>query len=503
MLPHFERLPTDVYAVAQVRAMDAAAIGDHGIAGYTLMERAADAALRVILQRWPAARGLRIYCGLGNNAGDGYVLARLAHAHAVAVTLVQCAAAEKLGGDAARAWADIAGADVAVSDFAGNAGPAKGEIVVDALFGTGLSRPLEGVFAAAVEQIAATPGAIIALDVPSGLDADTGLVNGPAVRAHCTIGFVGLKTGYFLGVGPDHCGQLEFADLDIPASVRELHRPVLRRLRVADIGTVLPRRSRLANKGDNGRLLVVGGGPGMPGAVRMAAEAALRSGVGLVYAATHPQNAAAIVAQRPEIIAFGVDSPADLAALQLEADAIVIGPGLGRSEWASALCEWALGAAVPLIVDADALNWLAARTGPVRQPEQWLLTPHPGEAGRLLGQSAADVQRDRLGAVSALSRRFGATTVLKGACTLTAEAGDAHVPGVCLAGNPGMASAGTGDVLAGVIGGIFAQCRDLRAAADTGVLVHGLAGDTAAELGERGLIATDLLTGIRRWVNVS
>ncbi len=503
MLPHFERLPTDVYAVAQVRAMDAAAIGDHGIAGYTLMERAADAALRVILQRWPAARGLRIYCGLGNNAGDGYVLARLAHAHGVAVTLVQCGAPEKLGGDAARAWQDIAGADVAVSDFAGNAGPAEGEVVVDALFGTGLSRPLAGVFAAAVEQIATAPGAIFALDVPSGLDADTGIAQGPAVRAHCTIGFVGLKTGYFLGVGPDHCGQIEFADLDIPVSVRESHRPVLRRLRVADIGTVLPRRSRLANKGDNGRLLVVGGGPGMPGAVRMAAEAALRSGAGLVYAATHPQNAAAIVAQRPEIIAFGVDSPADLDALKLEADAIVIGPGLGRSEWASALCEWALGAAVPLIVDADALNWLAARTGPVEQPEQWLLTPHPGEAGRLLGRSAADVQRDRLGAVGALCRRFGATTVLKGACTLTAEAGDAHVPGVCLAGNPGMASAGTGDVLAGVISGIFAQCRDLRAAADAGVLVHGLAGDTAAEHGERGLIATDLLTGIRRWVNVT
>lgn len=504
MLPDCERLPLHVYSVAQVREMDRVAIQDVGIAGYTLMERAAAAALRVLRERWPSARALRIYCGLGNNAGDGYVLARLADGYGLRVAVVACGPLERLGGDAATAARDCVAAGIEPVAFEAQSGPAGGEIVVDALFGTGLARPLEGVFADAVAQIAAAKCAVMALDVPSGIDADTGLANGPAVRADCTVAFVGLKAGYFLGVAPDHCGVLEFASLDIPDSVSAQQQPVLRRLSLADIGRALPRRRRTAHKGDNGRLLIIGGGPGMAGAVRMAGEAALRSGAGLVYIATHPRHAAFIAAQVPELIVHPIDSPQELDAAQLSVDAIALGPGLGRSAWASALCEWALGQPRPLVIDADGLNWLAADGSVAAHSQARILTPHPGEAGRLLGESIAAVQNDRLAAVRTLAERYGSTVVLKGARSLIAGPAAATAPRVCVAGNPGMASAGSGDVLTGITGAVLVQCGDAPLAADAAVLIHALAGDAAAAAqGERGLLATDLLQYVQQWANPS
>ena len=480
--------------------MDHAAIEQHGIAAYSLMERAGQAALDALRRRWPEARSLRIYCGLGNNAGDGYVVARLAHGYGLRVSVVACAPIDQLSADAARAARDCIAAGITPAPFSNAATAQHDQIIVDALFGTGLSRPLAGVFAQAVAQIKASNRPVLALDIPSGVAADTGIVSGPAIVADCTIAFVGLKSGYYLGLGPDHCGAIEFTDLQVPAAVFAEHTPVMRRLGLQDIRAALPQRSRTAHKGDNGRLLVIGGGPDMAGAVRMAGEAALRTGAGLVYLATHPRHAPFIAAQVPELIVHGIDSPQALDAAALQVDAIALGPGLGRSSWAAALCQWAVMQPVPVIIDADGLNWLATveRRSPAAQ--QRMLTPHAGEAGRLLGIGSADVQRDRLRAATELADRYDATVVLKGAGTLVCA--PALPVSVCAAGNPGMASAGTGDVLTGIAGGVLVQCGAVQAAAQAAVLIHALAGDAAAaQRGERGLIATDLLAQIQLWAN--
>jgi hydroxyethylthiazole kinase-like uncharacterized protein yjeF len=256
-------------------------------------------------------------------------------------------------------------------------------------------------------------------------------------------------------------------------------------------------RPRDMNKGDAGHVLVVGGDEGYPGAPRMAAEAALRVGAGLVTVATHPTLAATLNVTRPEIICHGVSSGTSLAALLKKADVIVVGPGLGQSRWSKALLKAVLASKLPLIVDADALNLLSTHP---RTRENWILTPHPGEAGRLLKKSAAQIQEDRLAALEQIQQRYHGICVLKGAGTLvSANKSSAFI---CKAGNPGMATAGMGDVLSGVIAGLVAQQLPLEIAAQSGVCLHAEAGDLAARAGgERGMIATDLMPYLRQLVN--
>ncbi len=488
-------LPVAVYRAAQVRAMDRFAIEQGGIAGYTLMTRAAEAALAMLVRSWHDARRTAIMCGAGNNAGDGYVLARLARAAGLQVTVFALSDPARLGGDAARAYADFHGAGGTVSDFDAQA-LGDADVLVDGLLGTGLDRRVEGPYAACIAALNAAARPVLALDIPSGLHADSGAVMGLAVHATRTLTFVGLKTGLYLGAGPDHVGAVEFAGLGVPESAYSGQAQVLARLGAADLLAALPRRRRAAHKGEHGRVLVVGGDLGMPGAVRLAAEAALRAGAGLVSVATRPEHAALIVAGRPELMAHGVSAPSEARALMAAADVVAVGPGLGQSEWAKGLLESALASGKPLVVDADALNLIAL--APWRS-DHWVLTPHPGEAGRLLGTDSATVQADRLGAAQELARRFGGTVVLKGAATLIARPGD--TVRVCDHGNPGMATAGMGDVLTGVIAGIAAQCHDLGMAAAAGTLAHAAAGDRAARAGQRGLLATDLLAELRACVN--
>ncbi len=499
--------------------MDRAAIEGAGIPGYELMTRAAESALGILQARWPTARQLVVYCGIGNNAGDGLVLARLAEQAGLRVQVNLLSSADGFAGDAALAHRDCVAAGVDVRSFAapgaepveldqgadadigGSLETTVDTVVVDALLGIGLDRPVSGLYAAAVERINGSGSPVLALDIPSGLHGYTGAVMGLAVRATVTVTFVGLKTGLFLGLAPDYCGDIEFCNLAIPQDAAT-DLPVLRRLTLADLRVALPRRRRLAHKGDHGRLLLIGGGFGMGGAIRLAAEGALRAGAGLVYVATHPSNVATVLAGRPEIICRGVETPADITAFVPAFDAVVIGPGLGQDTWAQGLWAWAQQAEQPVVVDADGLNLLA--TVPVRR-SQWILTPHPGEGGRLLGCASAEIQSDRLAAVTSLAQRYDATVVLKGARTLVMEAGGTGPAQVCTAGNPGMASAGMGDVLAGVIGALWVQCLDGGRAARAGALLHALAGDAAAADGggERGLLAADLLLQIRRWANPS
>jgi len=484
-------LPVEVYSAASVRAMDRRATEEGGIPGYELMQRAGDAAFAAMRESWPAARRVTVLCGPGNNAGDGYVVARLARAAGLDLRVVAVSDPQRLRGDAARAHADFI-AQGGRTEPLGNGLPESCELVVDAMLGTGVDRALDEPFVTAIRQVSCLEVPVFALDIPSGLDADMGEPHGHAIVATLTLAFVGLKSGYYLGMAADFVGALAFAGLDLPHATRAGESPVMRRIDGQVAGRALPARRRSAHKGDHGRLLIVGG-HAMPGAAQLTGEAALRAGAGLVTVATSAASAAAMLAGRPELVVKDA-MPADLAAF----DAIAVGPGLGTGAEARHAFDAVVESAVRLVVDADALTLLAARP---RKSDHWILTPHPGEAARLLDSDSGVVQRSRLATVRGIVERYGGTCVLKGANTLVCEA--SPVPSLCDRGNPGMATAGSGDVLTGVIAALLATTPDHLLAATAGVFLHAEAGDRAARAGMRGMIASDILAELRGVVNSS
>jgi len=497
--------PTAIYSAAQVRALDAYEIGKRQVPSYTLMTRAAEGALKILRARWPQARRIALVCGAGNNGGDGYVLARLAKSAGLEALVLAATPPGKLQGDALRAQSEWLAAGGAVHPFAAGGqsseSMAGSDLIVDALLGLGLAGPPRPESLAVIRAINAARRPVLALDLPSGLDADTGAVHETAVRADVTVCFVALKCGLFLGSGPEYAGLVLLEDLGVVAPLLPEFTPLLRRIDESGLAHHLPPRQRDSHKGNHGRVLIIGGGSGMPGALRLAGEAALRVGAGLVTVAGSPANLVAVTATRPELIYLPVSSDSGLDEAIRGADVVAIGPGLGRDDWSQRLWATVVRAeGIPVVVDADALNLLAL--SPVKLPEDWILTPHPGEAGRLLGSDAREVQADRLGAARELHARFGAIVVLKGAGTLVASsvAGTAELA-ICERGNPGMATAGMGDVLTGVVAALRAQIDDSTHAARLGVLVHALAGDSAAQGGQRGLIAGDVLAELRTWVN--
>ncbi len=494
---------TGIWPPGAVRALDATATRALGVPGYELMQRAGQATCAAARTGWPAARHWLVLCGAGNNGGDGYVIGRLAAAAGIEVTVCALAPPDQLRGDAATAYRDFVAAGGRLVPFTPDLLPAA-DLVLDAILGTGLGRPVDGPLRAAIEAVNAAGRPVVAVDIPSGLDAATGLPAGAAIRAALTVTFVGRKLGLHLGDGPAHAGRVEFADLglptDLPSRAGLAGQAPLRLFSARELPRLLPPRRATAHKGDCGHVLVVGGNRGMAGAVRLAAEAALRSGAGLVSVATRPEHAALIPTVRPELMCHGVTTADDLAPLLARATLVAIGPGLGGDDWSRALLAAALATALPVVIDADALNLLAE--GPSRRAD-WVLTPHPGEAGRLLGGiPAADIQRDRLGALGALRDRWGGVIVLKGSNTLVS--GGAGPGWVIGSGNPGMASAGMGDVLTGITAGVLAEGRvrspraDLAAAA---AFIHGAAADDAARAGQRGILASDVTARIRPWLN--
>lgn len=488
-------LPGEIYSVESVRNIDRAAIDGEGISGYSLMTRAGAAAVAAARTHFPNARRWQVVCGSGNNGGDGYVVARLAAKEGLAVSVLAMSSPDDLTGDAATAYADFA-AQGGVAMVGEGALDADADLLIDGLLGSGIERDVEGAFAAVVEQINAHSAPVLALDMPSGLHGDTGKVMGVAVQADVTIAFVGLKSGLFLGAGAELAGKRLFDGLDIPGRCLAGETAVFRRIDDSVIRQALPRRNLSAHKGSYGHVLIVGGAPGMAGAVRLCGEAALRAGAGLVSVATHPDHSCQLSAGRPELMCHGVNRSEDLVPLLDRATVVAVGPGLGRDEWAQALLSTVLRSGKSVVVDADALNLL---TEVGCGHDDTILTPHPGEAGTLLGKSAADVQADRPAALNALVGKFGGTVVLKGAGTLVSS--ESGPPWLCSAGNPGMASGGMGDALTGIIAGLRAQKLSAESAAVAGVQVHGRAGDKAAQGGERGLIASDVIAEIRSWVN--
>jgi len=482
-----------LYTAGQVRDLDRRAIHELGIPGYELMTRAGHATLNALRSLWPATRSISVLCGPGNNGGDGYVVARVARAQGIAAHVVALGDPRQIGGDARHAFDEFVAAGGRCEPWS----PAllESDVIVDALYGTGLARAVSGEAAAMIEAVNAAGRPVVAVDVPSGLHADSGAVLGVAAHAAVPVTFIGRKLGLYLGAGPEHVGRVVFDALQVPAEAYAGVTPAARLLGEADVQAALPRRSRTAHKGDHGHVLVIGGGPGMPGAARLAGEAALRCGAGLVTLAVHPENIG-VAAARPELMCVAARSASDLVSALSRASVVAVGPGLGQSDWSRELFEAAIASGKPLVVDADALNLLAAAA---RRHEHWVLTPHPGEAARLLGTSTAAMQSGRLAAARQLQERYGGTVVLKGAGSIVH--GGAGVPGICDRGNPGMATGGMGDVLTGIIAGIEAQCANLELAARAGVFVHAQAGDLAARRGERGLLASDVLEQVRACVN--
>jgi NAD(P)H-hydrate epimerase len=487
-------LPKELYRAEEVRTMDRYTIDTLGIPGIELMRRAGQAAFSALRELWPEVRTLSVLCGSGNNGGDGYVVARLAHEAGWDVRVYPLAAPERLRGDALMAYQDYRAVQGPLLDFV----PADfegAEVVVDGLFGTGLDREVTGLQTEVIRAVNRFSGVVLALDIPSGLHADTGQTLGVAVKADLTVTFIGLKRGLFTGEGLEHSGEVVFADLATPSEVKSCVQPTAWLLPPLLQG--LPPRPRQAHKGHFGHVWVIGGEQGYGGAARMAAEAAARVGAGLVSIATRPAHAAWLTVDRPELMCHAVESPEELSALLNHATVIAIGPGLRLSDWASALLNAVMATDLPLVVDADALNLLATR--PVKR-DRWVLTPHPGEAARLLGTTSSNIQQDRFSAVAELQRRYGGVVVLKGSGTLIQ--GPDSLPSVCMAGNPGMASGGMGDVLTGVIAGLIAQGLSLSEAALLGVRLHASAGDLAAKFGQRGLLASDLMGPLRELVNL-
>jgi len=486
------QLNTALYRAEDVRVFDQAAIAA-GIPGIELMGRAACAGFAALRRCWPEARRVLVLAGPGNNGGDGWLLAREAKRFGLDVHVAELGGQAR--GDAAQARHLACAAGVTVSTEVDEADWASAQVIVDALFGTGLRRAPQGQAAAWIASLQGHAGKVLALDVPSGLDADSGAAPGPAVHAAHTVSFVAWKRGLFSGQGPELRGVAELHDLGIPAR-HFRHGVVSARLLTGLVS--LPPRARDAHKGHFGHVLVVGGELGFAGAARLCGEAALRAGAGRVSVATRKAHVAALVTARPELMVHAAEDQEALLRLSQRATILAVGPGLGQGQWGTMQWRAALTAGVPMVLDADGLNLLASTQLPI--PPSTILTPHPGEAARLLGISIAAVQGDRFAAVQALAERYQAVVVLKGAGTLLA-----HTDGrmaVCVAGNPGMASGGMGDVLTGLIAALRAQRLTAWDAACLGVNLHARAADAAARQGgERGLLGSDLFPWIRQGLN--
>ena len=497
--PSAPDLPLALYRTETIRAMENAAIKELGIAGIELMQRAGLLALAVLRDRWSLAQRIAVVCGAGNNAGDGFVLAHLAYQQQLAVSVFVVTDPMDLGGDARVAFEQMQAAGVIAQPLSGQA-LIGFDVIVDALLGIGLGRPLQGRFAAAVQAINAGDAPVLAMDIPSGLVADTGAIAGCCVQAAATVSFIGMKPGLVTGKARNVCGRLYVADLSLPSNFLSSFAADARRdHRQEFIGALQP-RARCTHKGDHGHVLIVGGNTGYAGAARLAAEAAARCGAGLISVAVRSGNESAVIAGRPELMVRGVEDTQVLESLAARADVVAIGSGLGNDPWARQMLDTVWSLPMPLVVDADGLNLLALDPASctANEPDR-VYTPHPGEAARLLQTSVAEVEQDRFSALAALIRRFGGVWVLKGAGTLVGTAG--RTPRVIDGGNPGMASGGMGDALTGIIAALIGQGLSPFDAARAAVCLHAAAADRAAKDGERGMLASDLLPHLRRLVN--
>tara|TARA_B100001121_G_scaffold73481_2_gene65174 strand:+ start:489 stop:2045 length:1557 start_codon:yes stop_codon:yes gene_type:complete len=492
-------LPEALYSADAVRHMDRYLIDDCGVDGFELMQAAARAAFRQLVRRWPEAGPVLVLCGAGNNGGDGYLVAAHARRHGLTVECLAATPTDRLSGDARKAWQQAVADGVPVRPLTTLDTAALTEtfsraaVIVDALLGTGTTGAPRPPFDDLIQRCNARQVPVLAVDVPSGLDASTGATPGDVIRATVTVTFIARKAGLYTGQGPAVCGDIEFADLDTghdpqtggPAPLAHL-------LHLGRAGAWLPPRPANAHKGRFGHVLVVAGDRGMGGAGLMAAEAAVRSGAGLVSLATRPEHVSGALARCPSVMVHGIIHGSELAPLLNKASVVVCGPGIGQLAWGQQMLQQVLASDKPRVLDADALNLMANLVAVVS--EQQVLTPHPGEAARLLNLTVAEVEADRVAAARKLQSLYGGVVLLKGAGTVVASSqGVAIVAG----SNPGMATGGMGDVLSGVAGALCGQIQDLHQATVLAACAHLAAADHASRhRGYMGLAPTDVIEAL-------
>ncbi len=496
-----------LFSADSVRRIDQYVIEKQGVDGFDLMQSAARAAFRRLLVRWPGVEPLLVLCGAGNNGGDGYLVAANAVRHGLTVHCVAVAPVEKLTGDARKAWQKAIANGVEVRQLEDIDEPELASLfeaaglIVDAMLGTGVSGAPREPFAGLIVRCNNSGLPVLAVDLPSGLNATTGAVEGDVVQATMTVTFIGRKVGLYTGQGVAVCGDVIFESLKAETGVAGSgENPVARLQHWQAVRNWLPARPANAHKGRFGHVLIVAGDRGFGGAGLLAAEAAVRSGAGLVSLATRPEHVTAALARCPSVMVHGLIHGSELPALLAAATVVVCGPGLGQSSWGQQMLQQVVESGKPRVLDADALNLLSSRV--VTPASNQVLTPHPGEAARLLGCLVPEVEADRISAARKLQSRYGGVVLLKGAGTIIASRPET----VDIAGgsNPGMATGGMGDVLSGIIGALYAQMPDCTRGAETparaailGAVVHLEAARRAsASKGYMGLIPTDVIDAL-------
>ncbi len=502
-----------IVTAQEMKNIDRRAVKDFGIPGPVLMENAASSVMSEMEKYFGCLDGVRIgiICGKGNNGGDGLALARRLRIRGVTVRVALLAPFSAVSGEAKVNLSILRKMDVEIQQSASSGFITDfiswADILVDAILGVGLASPLKGVFAHTVNSINAAGKRVVSIDIPTGIDSDTGKILGVAIRTDLTVTMALLKRGLVLYPGADFAGTVRVADIGIPSEAVEREELSVSLLDRASARMTVTRRKPDAHKGDYGHLMVIAGSPGKAGAAVMTAKSSLRTGAGLVSVAT-PNNLVPIIqSQIFEAMCIpaaesmegtlGIASEEELLRSVDAMSAVAIGPGLSTHfESAQLVRNIFPRIRLPLVIDADGLNaFVGHRTLLKEAKAPVILTPHPGEMGRLLSLSAADVQKNRINIAARFAKEYNVVLVLKGAGTVIATPqGEIFINS---SGNPGMATGGTGDVLTGMIGGFLAQGLPAMQAACLGVYLHGLAGDIAArELGEASLIAGDVIEKI-------
>ena len=482
-----------VYSVEQIRELEHTAIDDHGIQPYDLMQRAGASAFKIIKQNFPDASKILVITGSGNNGGDGYVIARLATQAGIDCKVMPLVTVTKLRDEVARAHNDFAIADGI--DIELNENFPDCDLIIDAIFGIGANRPIENSYADIIQAINRTPVPVVALDVPSGLNADTGNALGTAVYANLTITFIGIKSGLVTGQARDYTGDIVLETLDLPetaiSTAKKLGNTTTEYLR----SRLLPPRKASSYKNNFGHVLIIGGNRGYPNAARLAGEAAARTGAGLVSVFSHPDSMVSIATGCAALMTTGSNDIRVLNGLLKKATVVVLGPGLGQDSWAKKMFACAIETKLPIVIDADALHLLSRNAG---RNDHWILTPHPGEAASLLSCSKEDIETDRISAALAMDEQYGGVSVLKGAGTISC-----HQQKLSFSthGNASLATGGSGDVLTGIIAALIAQGASNIDAANCGVMIHALAAERSSTDGTRGILPTDLFPALYKLVN--
>ena len=497
------------YSAEQVLTNEVLVAQSRQLALYTLMDRAGTAAFDVLSQYWPEGKSILVLCGKGNNGGDGFIVARLAHLANIKVTVLVTCEISNIKGDALiayQAMLAVGVSDVFTDKLTARIYDFSGDVIVDALFGIGFHGTLAGAMCQLVAAINEQNSDVLSIDIPSGLCATTGFVSDKkAVVANVTVTFIVYKQGLLTGQAANFTGELILADLDLGTDFKKrLPSDVVyqKQFPVFNGVSLLKKRLNTSHKGTIGQVLAIGGGSGMPGAIRLSSEATLRCGAGLVTVCCHPNNQALVFNGRPELMIAPSEAKQLASSSAMDkADVILLGPGLGKTPWSQDLFDLITTNVInhekPLLVlDADGLtllsktNYFCAR---------WVLTPHPKEAASLLDCDIATIEADRFSAVRNIAQKYGGICILKGAGSLISDGQRVVINST---GNAGMASGGMGDVLAGIVAALILQSEDNFSATCLAVYIHGAAGDIIADKhGQRGMLASDLFAPLQQLVN--